>query len=296
MATKFNTVVTSTATNDQITAVGNDALITKDYADANYSGGGGGGGTAYYLQAIGSGTQNTSQGSANAITVDLDTSQLTSSASHFTVGATGEITVANAGKYFIAYSIDSDQTSGNNRVIVTGLLEVDSSGSFAEVAGSRGHDYSRNTNTEEATIYGSSIVSLSAGDKVRVRAFQDVATTNVQARINGSNSHISIHSLAASVGATGVSSATDNTANVSTIDLTKIAGTYYTSTSNTASYTVATGAVAGGFAHITINKSGNAPTFTNATKLTGADFVESTDMKMIVYNDGVENLFYFLEE
>jgi hypothetical protein len=142
-------------------------------------------------------------------------------------------------------------------------------------------------------VLGWYVVELSAGDKVRVRSFRD---TTITVTVQLATSHISIHSLAASVGATGVSSATDNTANVSTIDLTKIAGTYYTSTSNTASYTVATGAVAGGFAHITINKSGTEPTFTNATKLTGADFVASTDMKMIVYNDGVENLFYFLEE
>lgn len=293
MATRFNTVVESTATNDQITQ--NEHLITKRYADANYSGGGGGG-TAYYLQVIGSGTQNLSQGSAGAITIDLDTSQLASSGSDFTVGSTGEITVNNAGKYFIAYSIDSEQITSSSRVISTGFIEVDSSGSFAEVSGSRAHDYTRNTTTEEATIYGSSIVSLSAGDKVRVRAFQDLASATAQVRVNGANSHISFHSLAASVGATGVSSATDTTANASSIDLTKVAGTYYTSISNTAQYTVASGAVAGGFAHITINKSGTEPTFTNAAKLAGATFSASTDMKMVVYNDGVENLFYFLSE
>lgn len=296
MATRFNTVVESTATNDQITQ--NEHLITKRYADANYSGGGGGG-TAYYLQVIGSGTQNLSQGSAGAITIDLDTSQLASSGSDFTVGSTGEITVTNAGKYFISYSVDSEQISGGQRVISTGFIEVDSSGSFAEVSGSKAHDYSRNTSTEEATLYGSSIVSLSAGDKVRVRAFQDIPTTgtgSAQVTVNGANSHISLHALAASVGATGVSSATDNTANASSIDLTKVAGTYYTSISNTDEYTVASGAVAGGFAHITINKSGDEPDFTNATKLAGAAFSASTDMKMVVYNDGVENFFYFLSE
>ena len=294
MATKFNTVVTSTATNDQITAVGDDALITKDYADEFYSGGGGG--TAYYLQAIGSGTQNFAEGVSNAITADYDTSQLASSPSHFTVGSTGEITVTNAGKYFVTFSIDSEQTVSANRIVITGFIETDSSGSFTEVAGSIGRGYSRNTNTEESNVYGSSVVSLSAGDKVRVRAFQDIATTTGQARLNGASSHISFHALAASVGATGVSSATDSTANASSIDLTKVAGTYYTSTSNTAEYTVASGAVAGGFAHITINKSGNEPTFTNAAKLAGATFSANTDFKMVVYNDGVDNLFYFLSE
>jgi len=291
MATKFLSVVTSSATNDQITSAGDDALITKDYADTNYSGGGSSG-TAYFLQLTGA-NGSTHTITQSATTIPFDTSRVISNSSHFTISS-GEITVANAGNYFINYSIDSDQTGGN-RVIVTGFIEVstNSGSSFSEVKGTRGHDYSRNLTQEESTTQGSSIIALSAGDILRVRVLRD---SGVATSANTELSHFAILSINASVGATGVSSATDNTANVSTIDLTKIAGTYYTSTSNTASYTVATGAVAGGFAHITINKSGNEPTFTNATKLTGADFVASTDMKMIVYNDGVENLFYFLEE
>ena len=290
MATNFNTVVTSSATNAQITSAGDDALITKDYADTNYSGGSSG--TAYYLQLTGSnGSSHTITQSAT--TMPFSTSRVISNSNHFTISS-GEVTVANAGNYFMSYSIDSDQTGGN-RVIITGFIEVSTDGgtTFSEVRGTRGHDYSRNATTDESTSQGVSVISLSAGDVLRVRVLKD---TTIAASANAELSHFAIFSINASVGATGVSSATDNTANVSTIDLTKIAGTYYTSTSNTSSYTVATGAVAGGFAHITINKSGSEPTFTNATKLTGADFVASTDMKMIVYNDGVENLFYFLEE
>lgn len=289
MATNFNTVVSSSASNSQITSQGNDALITKAYADANYSGGGGGG-SSYYLQAIGSGTQTIGQGSANATTIDLDTSQVSSGASDFTVGSTGEITVTNAGTYFIAYSIDSDQTSGSNRVVVAGFLEVDTSGSFVEVAGSRGHDYSRNSSTEEATVVGSSIVELSAGDKVRVRSFRD---TSVVVTVQLATSHISIHSLAASVGATGVSanSSTSTTANV---DLSNVAGTYYTALRTSGGITVASGAVTGGFAHLRISYSSE-PSVTGATKMAGATFQASTEMKMVFYNDGSASYYYFLE-
>ena len=261
---------------------------------ASSGSGGGGAGTAYYLQAVGSGTQNTAAGAANAITVDYDTSQLTSSGSDFTVGATGEITVANAGNYFIAYSIDSIQTSGNNRLIMTGFIEVDSSGSFAEVTGSRGHDYSRNTNTEEASTYGSSIVSLSAGDKVRVRAHQDVVASDVVGQINGSNSHISIHSINASVAATGVSSNT-STSTSANVDLSNVAGTYYTAVRSSGTITVASGAVAGGFAHLRVQYGGGEPNVSGAVKMSSPTYDTNNEMKMVFYNDGSGSYYYFLE-
>ena len=296
MATKFNTVVTSTATNSQITSEGNNALITRGYAEEFYSGGGGGGATsvAYFLQAIGSGTQNLLQGIANSITVDYDTSQLSSSASHFTVGGTGEITVTNAGNYFIAYSVDSLHVLGNTRTITTAFIEVDSSGSFTELTGSRGRGYSRNTTSAESTIYGSSIVSLSAGDKVRVRASQDLATSSHQAQVQGNLSHIQITSLTASE---GLSSETDTSSSGAlAIDLTNIGGTYYTSQRSSGALSIASGAVAGGFAHLRLTYS-TEPSVTGATKMAGATYDTSggAEMKMVVYNDGSASYYYFLE-
>jgi len=292
MATRFNTVVESTATNDQITQ--NEHLITKRYADANYSGGGSSG-TAYFLQATGgSGTQDIG---TSATSIEIDTADFISNASHFSLASNGQITIATAGTYFIGYTIDANQTVGGARQMTITRLETNggSGSTFTEIDGSRGSAYSRNIDDESEAIHrGGSIVTVSAGEIIRVTANKTSSQETMTALLDKCS--IQIMSISASVGASGVSSATDTTANASSIDLTKVAGTYYTSISNTASYTVASGAVAGGFAHITINKSGTEPTFTNAAKLAGATFSASTDMKMVVYNDGVENLFYFLSE
>lgn len=293
MATNFNTVVSSSASNSQITTQGNDALITKAYADANYSGGGGSG-TAYYLQLTGA------NGSSHAITqsattIPFDTSRVISNSSHFTISS-GEITVANAGNYFINYSIDSDQTGGN-RVTVTGFIEVSTDGgtNFSEVRGTRGHDYSRNLTQEESTSQGSSVIALSAGDVLRVRVLRD---STIATSANTELSHFAIFSINASVGATGVSSATDtsSTGNLA-IDLTNVAGTYYTNARSTGTLSIATGAVAGGFAHLRVAYSSE-PSVTGATKMAGATYDVSgtpAEMKMVVYNDGSASYYYFLE-
>jgi hypothetical protein len=287
MATNFNTVVTSSATNDQITAVGDDALITKDYADANYSGGGGG--ATVSVAQYGSTNTSTNLNAATFTIVPFNVTDSITDTSNYTISG-GRVTITDAGQYLVS-SIVTAEMSGIQRARIG--IEIFVEGTSTGYRGSQ--MYLRSSGT---ILTGSSnvsaLVNLSAGDTVDIRSI-NAGNTGTVTMVSG-DSVLSIVKVAGVMEATGVSSATDNTANVSTIDLTKIAGTYYTSTSNTAQYTVATGAVAGGFAHITINKSGSAPTFTNATQLTGADFVASTDMKMIVYNDGVENLFYFLSE
>ena len=84
-------------------------------------GGGGGGEPLRYLHVDGTGTQNLS---TTAITLDFDTTIATSAAGDFTVGTGGEITVVNAGNYYVEYSATGDQTAGNNRIIVSAQLEV----------------------------------------------------------------------------------------------------------------------------------------------------------------------------
>jgi hypothetical protein len=291
MATNFNTVVTSSASNAQITSAGDDALITKDYADTFYSGGGGGGGgtpvSAYFLQLTGA-NGSTHTITQSATTLPLDTSREISDSSHFTISS-GEVTVVNAGDYFIDYSIDSDQ-SGGNRVIVTGFIEVSTNGgtTFSEVRGTRGHDYSRNNTQEESTTQGSSIIVLGAGDILRVRVQRD---STVATSANTELSHFAIFSINKTI---LEPAGTDSTDNPTALDLSNVAGTYYTdTTSTTATYTIASGAVAGGFAYVNVTRT-QEPDVTGATKLTSPTY--SQPMKMIVYNDGNSSYYYFLEE
>lgn len=289
MATKFLSVVTSSATNDQITSAGDDALITKDYADTNYSGGGASG-TAYYLQLTGAnGSSHTITQSAT--TIPFDTSRVISNSSHFTISS-GEVTVANTGNYFINYSIDSDQTGGN-RVTVTGFIEVSTDGgtNFSEVRGTRGHDYSRNNTQEESTSQGSSVIALSSGDVLRVRVLRD---SGVATSANTELSHFAIFSISASE---GLSSETNTSSSGAlAIDLTNIGGTYYTSQRSSGALSIASGAIAGGFAHLRLTY-GSEPSVTGATKMVGATYDTSggAEMKMVVYNDGSASYYYFLE-
>ena len=123
-------------------------------------GGGGGSGTPLrYLHVDGSGSQ--ALGTSLA-TVDFDTTIATSDASDFTVGTGGEITVVNAGTYNIEYSLDGDQSAGNNRVIVTGVVQVNGT----TVTGSECSVYSRNTADGDFTAVGSCIAVLTANDVV----------------------------------------------------------------------------------------------------------------------------------
>ena len=184
MATNFNTVVTSSATNSQITSAGDDALITKDYADEFYSGGGGGGatGTAYFLQATGgSGTQDIG---TTATVIEIDTADFISNASHFTLASSGEITIANAGTYFIAFTVDADQTAGtsSNRQMTIAQIETNggSGSTFTEIDGSRGSAYSRNTGDESEAIHrGGSIVTVSAGEIIRVTCAKNTSNETI---------------------------------------------------------------------------------------------------------------------
>lgn len=160
------------------------------------AGGGGGGEPLRYLHVDGTGTQNLS---TTAITLDFDTTIATSDAGDFTVGTGGEITVVNAGNYYVEYSATGDQTAGSNRIIISAQLEVNGT----VVTGSQADVYSRNTTDGDFSAVGSSLVVLSANDVVRVRAFSDSNT--LTATIDNSISGLSMFSLSGSgpQGATG---------------------------------------------------------------------------------------------
>ena len=295
MATNFNTVVTSSATNDQITAVGDDALITKDYADTFYSGGGGGGatGTAYFLQATGgSGTQDIG---TTATVIEIDTADFISNASHFTLASSGQITIANAGTYFISFTVDADMTAGTARQMTIAQIETNggSGSTFTAIDGSRGSAYSRNAGAESEAIHrGGSIVTVSAGEIIRVTCAKNTSDETITALLDKCS--IQIMSITASV---GLSSETNTSSTGAlAIDLTNIGGTYYTSQRSSGALSIASGAVAGGFAHLRLTY-GSEPSVSGATKMAGATYDTSggAEMKMVVYNDGSASYYYFLE-
>ncbi len=166
------------------------------------AGGGGGGTPLRYLHVDGTGTQ--ALGTSLA-TVDFDTTIITSDASDFTVGTGGEITVINGGTYNIEYSLDGDQTAGSNRVIVTGVVQVNGTA----VTGSECSVYSRNTADGDFTAVGSCIAVLTANDVVRVQAQKNDA--NITTSIELGTSALSLFSLSGSgpAGATGPAGPSD---------------------------------------------------------------------------------------
>lgn len=170
--------------------------------------GGGGGEALRYLHVDGTGTQNLS---TTAITLDFDTTILTSGTGDFTVGTGGEITVLKSGNYYVEYSATGDQTtaSGPNRIIISAQIEVNGT----VVTGSQADVYSRNTTAGDFSAVGSSLVILTANDVIRVRAFSDSNT--LIATIDNSISGLSMFSLsgsgpAGSVGPAGPSDVPPN--------------------------------------------------------------------------------------
>lgn len=161
-------------------------VFTKTDGGAVVEVGGTSGTPTRYLHVDGTGTQNLS---TTAITLDFDTTISTSGTSDFTVGSTGEITVLNAGTYFIEYSATGDQTSGSNRIIISAQIEVNGT----VVTGSQADVYSRNTADGDFSAVGSSIVTLAANDVVRVRASSDSNT--LIATIDNTISGLSMFSL-----------------------------------------------------------------------------------------------------
>jgi len=215
-----------------------------------------------YLHVNGTGTQSLTTSLA---TIDFDTTIQTSGVGDFTVGAGGEITVLNTGFYFIEYSLDGDQTSGNNRVIVDAELQVNGT----VVTGSEASVYSRQTTEGDFTAVGSSVVSLTANDVIRVQASKDDSAITTVVELT--RSALSMFSLSGSgaTGPTGPAGPTDIPQNAQTSGYTLVSsdnGKHVSIT--TGGVTVPSGVFSAGNVVSIYNNSTSTQTITQGTSVT----------------------------
>ena len=238
-------------------------LYLNDGGSIKEIGGGGGSGTPLrYLHVDGSGSQAITTSLA---TVDFDTTIATSDASDFTVGSGGEITVVNAGTYYVEYSLDGDQSSGNNRVIVTGVVQINGTA----VTGSECSVYSRNNADGDYTAVGSCIAVLTANDVVRVQVQKNDA--NITTSIELDTSGLSMFTLAGSgpAGAQGPQGASDIPQNSQTGAYTLVAGDNGKHINiTTGGVTIPSGVFSAGNVVSIFNDSGSNQTITQGSSVT----------------------------
>lgn len=227
--------------------------------------GGGGGSDAKYIHTDGTGTQEITTA---GVTLDFDTTVLSTGTGDFTVSATGVITIINGGNYFVEYSVDGDQTAGNNRVITECSIQQNGS----TVSGSFASAYSRNTADGDYTCVGSALITASANDTISVFATRNDAAVTSTAEL--AKSGITIFSLSGAgpqgaTGATGPQGPTDVPQNAQTSAYTLVAsdnGKHVSIT--TGGVTVPSGVFSAGNIITIYNNSGSNQTITQGSSVT----------------------------
>ena len=296
MATKFNTVVSSSASNTQITTQGNDALITKAYADANYSGGGGSGTDPNIIQVTSTDT-TTDINRTTDFTVPFNSLDFNTNTSAFSFNTgTGVITVLRTGYYYVFAQISYNDAGATSPVRANPSVRVYKNGSTS-LGYTGAHGYLRNTTGhDEASNSVGMMVSLTANDTLEVKTLAFTTATSGLYLTSG-ESVFYVAEMGSQYTPTGIT-ASSSTSTTADVDVSQVGGTYYTALRTSGPITVASTPppVVGGFAHLRISYASEpTPSGTNIQKMVGADFVASTEMKMVFYNDGFKTYYYFLE-
>jgi hypothetical protein len=295
MATKFNTVVSSSASNSQITTEGDLALITKRYADANYSGGGGS--TDPNIIQVTSTDTTSDINRTTLFTIPFNSLDFNTNTSAFSFNSsTGVITVLKTGYYYVFAQIsynDNGQTTPQRanpatRIYKNGSTSLNYTGAHGYLRNNNGHD--------EASNSVGMMLSLTANDTLEVKTIALTNATNPCVLTSG-ESVFFVAEMGSQYTPTGIT-ASSSTSTTADVDVSQVGGTYYTALRTSGTITVAStpAPVVGGFAHLRISYASEpTPSGTNIQKMTGADFVASTEMKMVFYNDGFKTYYYFLE-
>lgn len=119
-----------------------------------------------------------------AITVNLDTSRTNTDATKFSL-ASDEVTISATGTFLFSLTLGLDISSGTKSSVSQCYIEEDSGGGYAEVTGSRVHaNHTKNTEGE-GTPTRIFTLSVTSGDKFRVRA----------ERLAGTSTHITVANL-----------------------------------------------------------------------------------------------------
>jgi hypothetical protein len=79
------------------------------------------------------------------------------------------IEINQDGYYHISYAVSIDVTSGSNRTSSRTRLYLDTGSGYSIVPGSAAYGYHRNSSNGEDTPSKSTMLQLSAGDKINLR-------------------------------------------------------------------------------------------------------------------------------
>ena len=284
MAVKFNAVVSSLAPTSAIT--NDEHLVTKKFADDNYSGGGGGSTPEISIGQYSS-NSTTNISTASLTIIPFNTTDSITDTDNYSLSG-GRVTITDAGTYLVFAMVSA--TSGAQRAKVH--LEIFKNGTSTNYRGSGMYTRLSSDAIDSSGII-QAYIECAAGDIIDIRGLRGTNQTGA-ITMNSGDSIFSLHKVTGALAPTGVSANT-STSTTENVDLSNVAGKYYTALRTSGTITVASSpaAVTGGFAHLRISY-GSAPNVSGAIEMEGATFVSNTEMKMVFYNDGSNSYYYLL--